>query len=97
MYTDAVEGLYMLDVREASLWKMTYSEGRNLLMSFYLKPNATLHPLEKSFYLGYQPSFWQQIITDDEKWYLHINRKRKRKWLSQDMKPVPPAKPGLHQ
>ncbi|XP_035725548.1 histone-lysine N-methyltransferase SETMAR-like [Vespa mandarinia] len=41
-------------------------------------------------------SFFDRLITGDEKWILYDNPKRKRQWLSPNESPQSTAKPGLH-
>ncbi|XP_047370026.1 histone-lysine N-methyltransferase SETMAR-like [Vespa velutina] len=40
--------------------------------------------------------FFDRLITENEKWVLYDNSKRKRKWLSPNESPRSTAKPGLH-
>ena len=42
-------------------------------------------------------SFLNQIVTCDEKWILHNNRKRLAQWLDADNAPQHFSKPKLHQ
>lgn len=41
-------------------------------------------------------SFLYHIVTGDEEWVSHANRKCEKQWLPQNVKPMPTSKPELH-
>lgn len=42
------------------------------------------------------PSFFDRILTCDEKWVLYVNIVRRKEWVNKNQKTSPTAKAGLH-